>query len=103
MIFAHKNEPALSSFFSSFLTLITLKVNLKIKMAPNVELLQQKHNIDLYHAPTGLIDAKDIGTPDAHVSRDPNITRLTGKHPLNAGMTIHVFSILSFGPDPFVI
>ncbi|KAL7333663.1 hypothetical protein PS15p_202530 [Mucor circinelloides] len=53
-------------------------------MAPNVELLQQKHNLDLYHAPTGLIDAKDIGTPDAHVSRDPNITRLTGKHPLNA-------------------
>ncbi|KAL9539821.1 hypothetical protein MBANPS3_010044 [Mucor bainieri] len=53
-------------------------------MAPNVELLQQKHNLDLHHAPTGLIDTKDIGTPDAHVSRDPNLTRLTGKHPLNA-------------------
>ncbi|KAL0139157.1 Oxidoreductase, molybdopterin-binding domain-containing protein [Mucor lusitanicus] len=53
-------------------------------MAPNVELSQQKHSLGLYHAPTGLIDAKDRGTPDAHVSRDPNLTRLTGKHPLNA-------------------
>ncbi|KAI8640057.1 hypothetical protein BD408DRAFT_391226 [Parasitella parasitica] len=53
-------------------------------MAPNVELLQQKQNADLYHPPTGLIDARDVGTPDAHVSRDSNITRLTGKHPLNA-------------------
>ncbi|KAK4515935.1 histone H2B [Mucor velutinosus] len=53
-------------------------------MAPNVELLRQKHDLNFYRAPTGFIDAKDIGTPDAHVSRDPNITRLTGKHPLNA-------------------
>lgn len=57
-------------------------------MAPNIELLQQNHNLSIYHAPTGLIDPKDLGTPDAHVSRDSNITRLTGKHPLNAGMFI---------------
>lgn len=54
-------------------------------MAPNVELLQQAHNLNYFHAPTGIIDTKDVGTPDAHVSRDPSLIRLTGKHPLNAG------------------
>ncbi|KAI7900653.1 uncharacterized protein BX663DRAFT_458378 [Cokeromyces recurvatus] len=53
---------------------------------PNIELTcqdGQSRSFD-FAAPTGPIDTKDIGTPDAHVSRDPNLTRLTGKHPLNA-------------------
>lgn len=28
--------------------------------------------------------AIDVGTPDAHVPRDPRLIRLTGVHPLNA-------------------
>ncbi|OBZ85839.1 Nitrate reductase [NADH] 1 [Choanephora cucurbitarum] len=53
-------------------------------MAPNIELvLEQPHLLGL-DAPTGKIDPIDATTPDAHVSRDPRLIRLTGKHPLNA-------------------
>lgn len=68
-------------------------------MPPNIELLQQKQNLNIYHAPTGLIDSKDLGTPDAHVSRDSNITRLTGKHPLNAGM---FYSAIKLQPMAYI-
>jgi nitrate reductase (NAD(P)H) len=64
-------------------------------MAPNIELLQQTHNVNYFHAPSGLIDSKDIGTPDAHVSRDPSLIRLTGKHPLNAGKYI-ILTVCAF-------
>lgn len=32
----------------------------------------------------------DIGTPDAHVPRDPRLIRLTGVHPLNAETPLSV-------------
>jgi hypothetical protein len=55
-------------------------------MPPNVELLTQKFTyLNEFKAPTGPIDEKDIGTPDAHVPRDPAMNRLCGKHPFNAG------------------
>lgn len=35
------------------------------------------------HRPAQSIDAKDAGTPDNWIPRDPSILRLTGRHPLN--------------------
>eukprot|EP00199_Chlamydomonas_sp_CCMP681_P001486 CAMPEP_0119101232 /NCGR_PEP_ID=MMETSP1180-20130426/336_1 /TAXON_ID=3052 ORGANISM="Chlamydomonas cf sp, Strain CCMP681" /NCGR_SAMPLE_ID=MMETSP1180 /ASSEMBLY_ACC=CAM_ASM_000741 /LENGTH=868 /DNA_ID=CAMNT_0007085319 /DNA_START=39 /DNA_END=2645 /DNA_ORIENTATION=+ len=35
------------------------------------------------HIPAELTDAKDMGTGDSWVPRDPRIVRLTGRHPLN--------------------
>lgn len=34
--------------------------------------------------------AIDIGTPDAHVPRDPRLIRLTGAHPLNVEAPLSV-------------
>ncbi|RCI06781.1 hypothetical protein CU098_011875 [Rhizopus stolonifer] len=53
-------------------------------MAPNIELIQENCGLNVPNKSTGIIDPKDIGTPDAYVSRDPFLIRLTGKHPLNA-------------------
>ncbi|KAI9474233.1 MAG: nitrate reductase [Benjaminiella poitrasii] len=60
---------------------------------PNIDLIQPQAPVfsrKEFDAPTGPIDKKDIGTPDAFVSRDPMLTRLTGKHPLNAETPVSV-------------
>lgn len=34
------------------------------------------------------VDARDVGTPDAWIPRNPELVRLTGRHPFNAEPTL---------------
>lgn len=54
--------------------------------------------------PPSTIDPRDINTPDAFVPRDSSMVRLTGKHPFNAGMSIHCISyIFHMNTYPFAL
>ncbi len=46
---------------------------------------EKLHRFTTFTEPVTQVDARDIGTADDHVKRDPSMLRLTGKHPFNAG------------------
>ncbi|KAF5831631.1 Mo-co oxidoreductase dimerization domain-containing protein [Dunaliella salina] len=54
------------------------------------------------HVPATETDAKDKGTADAWIPRDPRILRLTGRHPLNCEPPMHDLMAAGFITPPSI-
>lgn len=73
-------------------------------MPPNTILFPQVRSnvISTYAKDISLVDPRDKDTPDRVVARNPNLIRLTGKHPFNAGKFLFRFSLAHLAKEIFV-